>query len=134
MSSTIDKIKEAERQLERLRAQAKAEEVEKERAHLEKERENALAQKQREVIQREERIVTLRTAIKKYEDDVQQAQRALSSANSNLHQAKYSLEITLNPPPPIPPKDNSRCSCERIQRSEWEYERIKCSYCIENNY
>ena len=134
MSSTAAKIRETQLQLARLQEQALAEQAETERARLEEERKAVLAQKQREVVQREERIARLRADIKKYEEQVQDAQRTLSYARDNLYCAKNSLEMTLNPPPPKPQKDPSKCSCETVQTGVWESEHHICSYCSKNGY
>jgi len=120
MSTTIEKIRE----------QSQAEEAEPERVRIEEQHKAVLVQKQREAQRKEEYLSKLRSDIKKFEEQVQQAQEALASAKSNLYSAKRSLEMILNPPPPKPPKDYSKCSCTG-GNSFYDQELCKCNYCYD---
>jgi TolA-binding protein len=133
MSSTIEKIRETERQLARLREQALAEEAETERVRKEKEAEELRARKQREIQQRDDRKKALPAEIKKAEAEVKKAEQALSYAQHDLRSLKIELAEILNPKPPPPPKeakDYSRCSCTG-GNSFYDQEVRKCSYCYD---
>lgn len=133
MSSTTEKIREAERQLARLRADAQAEEAEKERVRIEEQHKAVLAQKQREIVQREERKKALPDEIKKADAEVKKAEQALSSAQYESRRLRVELDNILNPkPPPLPKerKDYSKCSCTG-GNSFYDQEVRKCDYCYE---
>ena len=133
MSSTTEKIREAERQLARLRAEAQAEESETERVRIEEQHKVVLAQKQREALQREERKKALPTEIKEADAEVKKAEQALSSAQYESRRLRIELEEILNPKPPPPPKerrDYSRCSCTG-GNSFYDQEVRKCDYCYD---
>jgi DNA repair exonuclease SbcCD ATPase subunit len=133
MSTTIEKIKEAERLLVRLREQAQAEEAEKQRILKEKEREEERLRQQREAQHREERKKALPNEIKKAEEEIQKARQALESAQYESRRLRIELEEILNPKPPPPPKerkDYSQCRCTG-GNSFYDQEVRICSYCYD---